>query len=186
MVVKLYGLYDNGREIARGSSAELAEQFDLSRNYVTIANLHNTRVKGYDVKELGKTEKKVYQYVVTKNYEIFFKGTRLQVKNALHCTDEELFKAVKSKTSFNGYKVEKYLVYRDKLETFNVRDIIKVDEVYERILDHLQTYRNTIMSYSHKDKLEEYKQKLKEDGIEATFTKRKDEYGVYYYVEWKR
>lgn len=183
-MIKVYALYDDeGNEVDRGTGTELEFKYNLGRTSVCCSELKGTKLmRKYKVKVVDMEEKKVFQYTTVKNFEILHKGTYAQIKKALGVRDEELKYAIKNKTMINGITIFKELVSPDRLESFNVKKVVSTDDRFEELLDHLKTYHNTILAYKYKNKIEEYKKRLIEEGIDANFIQKRDEYGKYYVV----
>lgn len=185
----LYALYYLEKEVDRGTARELAEKYNSTDFNLRRCCTRNEKFKRlYQVKLIGETKKKTYQYFVYKENKLICKGNRNDLSIFFKITKVEVDNAVKYGNKINDYKIIRKLVDTDKIERLQVVNSVVKEKKDKRLLyliRHLSEYGNTVLGHLPEYKVNEYIDKLKSNGINARYKKIKypEDTGYWYIVE---
>lgn len=99
-----------------------------------------------------------YRYEVTKDGVTFYRDKAIEVAELMRCSRALVEKNLvgEGEMDRNGYHVKKYLAFDKR---------IRKDELYDRVVMHLNEFGNTSLDFKHKKRLDALIGELKRNGI---------------------
>lgn len=162
----VYRIYEGDRFITEGTESEIKEYLHTTINQP----LSQHSAHGYKLLRKYKVEciyhaERAYTYDFYEDGKLVFTGTQRELEERYN---------FRLKGSVASYEKGKSLIHDRWIAKRHGGERVKVDKTFERILEHIKLYGNTI---SEKEPTE-YIEKLKEKGYVCSYRKVMEKTGV--------